>query len=146
MMNWCSRQKNEEFTGKPAPSVEHGFFASAIMKVAADLIYISEIVSSNFLFCQTFVFVSPCLSLSVYLLLPGRAGLQTPQPVRSLCLCSGTSATPRHSVNHGRVPAEFSTDPDSFPAASCGCAVGGTLCPVTLRQGLLYCFINVVKL
>lgn len=40
---------------KPALFFECSFFASAIMKVTETLIYISEIVSSNFLFCQTFV-------------------------------------------------------------------------------------------
>lgn len=44
--------------------LECSFFASAIMKVTENPIYISEIVSSNFLFCQTFVWHPPPHSFS----------------------------------------------------------------------------------
>lgn len=49
-------------------STDNRVFAFAIMKVTENLIYISEIVSSNFLFCQTFMCLT--LSLPLFCLLP----------------------------------------------------------------------------
>lgn len=41
--------------GSCLPPMTDSIFASAIMEVTENLIYISETVSSNFLFCQTCV-------------------------------------------------------------------------------------------
>lgn len=115
------------------PFVVCHFFASTIMKVTENLIYISEIISSNFLFCQNFV--SPSCSLSLLNLLLSCFAVKPDQPV---CWFHEVFTTARLGEGCCRLSSTISqdegncssTDTDCFPSAwhDYCCTFWETLC------------------
>lgn len=131
-------EKIKNLQETPASLVVCRFFASAIMKVTENLIYVSEIVSSNFLFCQNFVSPSCSLSLSNLLLTcfavkPNQPVCWFHEEVRSLQLCWGRTVAVCPALHPSRRrQLFFPQTPSASPQLGmtvCGCAFWETLCP-----------------
>lgn len=137
----------------PAPFVVCRFFASAIMKVTENLIYVSEIVSSNFLFCQNFV--SPSCSLSLLNLLLTCFAVKPNQPVCwfheevcSLQLCWGRTVAVSPALHQSRRRQLFFpwVLPLSLAWLSVAVLFGKPCVQITWPECSFYCFINIFKL
>lgn len=141
--------KNERLAEKPAPVIEWCSFDSEIMKVTENLLYISEIVSSGFLFCQTSV--GPALFVFLGGACCPHAPLwSTPAPLwiwacgHTSRLPEGLHPSPDALIKQGRL---FSPQTSTlFPWTGMAFWLCFLWVQGLLPLGLLHCVINVVKL